>query len=152
MKFPIKDFSSKCYQICSFLRIWSHLPEKSLTENFIVCAVWLGRWIINASVPVPKILGGSKVSSACHSSEVDFIFNCHLAAPRPVLGYYRGDSLIHPLHFYNFDPKITGNLVTSTNKSSIRNSVPETLGELVVRGKMSPRSGSAALIELNHIH
>ena len=39
MKFSIKDFSSKCYQIRSFLRIWSHLLEKSLTENFIFSVV-----------------------------------------------------------------------------------------------------------------
>ena len=39
MKFPIKDFSSKCDQIRSFLRIWSHLLKKSLMENFIFCAV-----------------------------------------------------------------------------------------------------------------
>ena len=29
MKFSIKDFSCKCDQISSFLRIWSHLLEKS---------------------------------------------------------------------------------------------------------------------------
>ena len=39
MKFPIKNFSSKCDQILSFLRIWSYLLEKSLMENFIFCAV-----------------------------------------------------------------------------------------------------------------
>ena len=39
MKFSIKDFSSKCDQIRSFLRIWSHLLETSLIENFIFCAV-----------------------------------------------------------------------------------------------------------------
>ena len=39
MKFPIKDFLSKCDQICSFLRIWSHLLKKSLMEKFIFCAV-----------------------------------------------------------------------------------------------------------------
>ena len=39
MKFSIKDFFSKCDQIRSFLRIWSHLLKKSLTENFILCAV-----------------------------------------------------------------------------------------------------------------
>ena len=26
MKYSIKDFFSKCVQICSFLRIWSHKP------------------------------------------------------------------------------------------------------------------------------
>ena len=39
MKFSIKDFFSKCDQIHIFLRIWSHLLGKSLTENFIFCAV-----------------------------------------------------------------------------------------------------------------
>ena len=39
MKFSIKEFFSKCDQIFSFLRICSHLLEKSLTENFIFCAV-----------------------------------------------------------------------------------------------------------------
>ena len=40
MKFSIKDFFSKFDQICSFLRIWSHLLNKSLMENFIFCAVF----------------------------------------------------------------------------------------------------------------
>ena len=39
MKFSIKDFFSKCDKIRSFLRIWSHLLKKSLSGNFIFCAV-----------------------------------------------------------------------------------------------------------------
>ena len=39
MKFSINDFFSKCDQIRSFLRIWSHLLKKYLMENFIFCAV-----------------------------------------------------------------------------------------------------------------
>ena len=39
MKFSIKEFFSKCDQIRSFLRIWSHLLKKSLMENFFFCAV-----------------------------------------------------------------------------------------------------------------
>ena len=39
IKLSIKDFFSKCDQIRSFLRIWSHLLRKSLMENFIFCAV-----------------------------------------------------------------------------------------------------------------
>ena len=39
MKFSVKDFFSKCDHICSFLRIWSHLLNKSLIENFILWAV-----------------------------------------------------------------------------------------------------------------
>ena len=39
MKFSINDFFSKCEQIPSFLRIWSHLLKISLVENFIFYAV-----------------------------------------------------------------------------------------------------------------
>ena len=39
IKFFIKDFFSKCEQIRSLLRSWSHLPRKFLMENFIFCAV-----------------------------------------------------------------------------------------------------------------
>ena len=39
MKFPIKDFFSKCVQIRSFLWIWSHLLKKSSMENFTFHAV-----------------------------------------------------------------------------------------------------------------
>ena len=42
MKFSIKDFFSKCDQIRSFLRIWSHSLKKSLMGNFIFCAVSWG--------------------------------------------------------------------------------------------------------------
>ena len=38
MKSLIKDFSGKCDQIHNALRISSHLLEKSLMENFILCA------------------------------------------------------------------------------------------------------------------
>ena len=50
MKFPIKDFFSKCDQICNFLWIWSHLLKKFLIEKFLIenflcsefsfCAYW----------------------------------------------------------------------------------------------------------------
>ena len=35
----VKDFLSKCDQICSMLHIWSYLLTKSLMENFIFYAV-----------------------------------------------------------------------------------------------------------------
>ena len=38
-KFSSKDFFSKCDQIRSLLRIWSHLLKKSLMESFIFCAL-----------------------------------------------------------------------------------------------------------------
>ena len=41
MKFSIKDFFSKCDQIRSFMRIWSHLLKESLMENLIFCVVTL---------------------------------------------------------------------------------------------------------------
>ena len=41
IKISIKDFSTKCDQIRSFLRVWSHSLGKSLMENFIFCAVFV---------------------------------------------------------------------------------------------------------------
>ena len=39
MKFSITDFFRKYDQIRRFLRVWSHLLKKSLTEIFSFCAV-----------------------------------------------------------------------------------------------------------------
>ena len=39
MKFSINDISSKCNRIRKKLRIWLHLLDKTLMENFIFCAV-----------------------------------------------------------------------------------------------------------------
>ena len=39
MRFSVKDFYSKCNQICRKLRIWLHLLKKSLIENFSFCAL-----------------------------------------------------------------------------------------------------------------
>ena len=39
MKFFIADFFSKCDQILTKLPVWSHLLKKSVTENFVFCAV-----------------------------------------------------------------------------------------------------------------
>ena len=41
MKYSIKDFFSKCYQIWKKLWIWSHLLMKTVMENFIFCAFYL---------------------------------------------------------------------------------------------------------------
>ena len=47
VKFHIKDLVSKCDQIPSFLRVWSHLLKKSLMENFIfLCSVCCMKEII----------------------------------------------------------------------------------------------------------
>ena len=45
IKFSIQDFFSKCDQIHRKLQILPHLLKKSLTENFIFCAVWKWRAI-----------------------------------------------------------------------------------------------------------
>ena len=47
MKFFIKDFFRKCDQIRSFLRIWSHLLNKSLMENLLFCAVHISTMEVN---------------------------------------------------------------------------------------------------------
>ena len=39
MKFSVRNFFSKCEQICSFLRICSHLLKKFLMENSFFCIV-----------------------------------------------------------------------------------------------------------------
>ena len=41
MKFLFKEFFSECDEICSFLRIWSHLLKKFLMKSFIFCVVFL---------------------------------------------------------------------------------------------------------------
>ena len=41
IKFSIKDFFSRCYQIRRKLRIWSHFLKKSLMENFaFLCSMF----------------------------------------------------------------------------------------------------------------
>ena len=71
MKFSIKDFFSKCYQIRWKLRIWSHLLKKSLIENFIFCAAdvilssftlltyWIHFLMLNYSAQAPHGLNMS---------------------------------------------------------------------------------------------
>ena len=56
MKFSINDFSSKCDQIRSFLRIWPHLLEKSLIENFIFCTVFMGIWKKNQKIELRPLV------------------------------------------------------------------------------------------------
>ena len=54
MEFSIKDFFSKCDQICwSHLdRIWSHLLKKSLMENFSFCVVSVCRLALSLSLVI----------------------------------------------------------------------------------------------------
>ena len=58
MKFSIKDFFSKCDQIHSFLRIWSHLLKKSLMENFIFRAVCMS---LNPAIRILKVINWRRV-------------------------------------------------------------------------------------------
>ena len=41
MKFPIKNISSICDQICSFLWVWSHPLKKFLIENYILGPIFM---------------------------------------------------------------------------------------------------------------
>ena len=65
MKFSIKDFLSKCNQIRSFLRLWSHLLKKSLMENFIFCAVFR-RCLTNTVMSVTNLSVLFLIASSNH--------------------------------------------------------------------------------------
>ena len=49
MKFSITDFVSKCDQIRRKLRIWTHILEKSVMENFIFCAVIHSSYLMSST-------------------------------------------------------------------------------------------------------
>ena len=49
IKFSIQDLFSKCDQIRSFKRIWSHLLKKFFKENFILCALLGDKKILRES-------------------------------------------------------------------------------------------------------
>ena len=73
MKFPTKDFFSKCDQIRSFLRIWSHLLKKALMENFIfLCSV--RRYS-------RMVLGGERVACLFFLYKVRFLLLFRLWTP-----------------------------------------------------------------------
>ena len=55
-KFSIKNFFSKCEQIRSFPRVWSHLPKKSLIKNFIFCAMSVFRFIFEKCIISASII------------------------------------------------------------------------------------------------
>ena len=74
MKLSLKDFFSKCDQIRSFLRIWSHLLKKPFTENLIFCAVNAKFDFLHAAITViAKLFQVSQnlINSSCmeHSTE-----------------------------------------------------------------------------------
>ena len=55
MKFFIKGFFSKCDQIRSFRRIWSHLLKKSWIAHFIFCVVHIS--VSFMPYPLPWVQG-----------------------------------------------------------------------------------------------
>ena len=66
VKFLIKEFFSKCGQICSFLRIWSHLLKNSLMENFIFCALFITQFYFDVAIGINLVLH-KKYSTKPHS-------------------------------------------------------------------------------------
>ena len=84
LKFSTKDFFSKCDQTRRKLRIFSHLLNKSLMENFIFCAVEkLHLYLIYKERIIMKIGGTEIKSSNCINLlgiKIDdtIIFNEHL--------------------------------------------------------------------------
>ena len=62
MKFPIKDFFSKCDQIRSFLWIWSHLLKKSLKENSIFLQCNIHEWSHRGHRKHPQHIGRTRES------------------------------------------------------------------------------------------
>ena len=112
MKFFIKDFVSKCDQICSFLRIWSHLLKKSLMENFIVCAVfYLKLQILSSNQKLEVALAFQKHQSTGQQKAVKKILYktnfdwCHLNAHHEMLFYHwKSSGQNKRLEFLSIDP------------------------------------------------
>ena len=63
IKFSIRDFFSKCDQICRKLRIWSHLLKKYLMENFILCVLVVFNTLTTLSKIGEKLVSQSSVKS-----------------------------------------------------------------------------------------
>ena len=74
MKFSIKDFFSKCSQMRSFLRIWSHLLKKSLTEDFIFCAAlyYPNTYCLNYLRARETIASSEVHPEPCQTSKIEF--------------------------------------------------------------------------------
>ena len=95
MKFSIKDFFSKCDQIRSLLRIWSHLLKKSLTENFIICAVHLTNELINLELLL--------IVTTSYSISIQILMQCNIfslikrntSLPSLIQPGYRTDNFLH---------------------------------------------------------
>ena len=88
VKFSIKDFFCKCDQIRKKLRIWSHLLEKSLMENFTFRAVTVScdrywQFIIENVVSWVIVI---QISMRNFQSYVNYqVFQNHWPEPKPKL-------------------------------------------------------------------
>ena len=77
MKFPIKDFLSKCNQIRTLLQIRSHLPNKS-QENFIFCEV-------PSESTLPLLLDPSSATLLTSTAVSALYFLSQQLAPLPIV-------------------------------------------------------------------
>ena len=80
MKFSVKDFFSRCNQICSFLRLWSRLQKKSLIENSIFYAVGISgiNLFSQISQPTSKVnIGKTRTTSETCSKLIKKPEKCH---------------------------------------------------------------------------
>ena len=80
MKFSVKDFFSRCNQICSFLRLWSRLLKKSLIENSIFYAVGISgiNLFSQISQPTSKVnIGKTRTTSETRSKLIKKPEKCH---------------------------------------------------------------------------
>ena len=84
MKFSKKDFFSKCDQIRSFLRIWSHLLKKSLMVNLIF-SVMLKQLRNSDSLKKLNAIDVKKSSDTKSNSLNEKVFHVHFI--REVEGY-----------------------------------------------------------------
>ena len=91
MKFSIKDFFSKCDQIRSHRRIWSHWLKKSLMENFIfLCSVYLGLSVTYDELFLSKVVIVT-LSQLCHSVDTKSLLNVATTLSTDVSGTFGGD-------------------------------------------------------------
>ena len=85
MKFSTKDFFSECDQIRCKLWIWTHLPKKSLMENFFFCA------FITRIPPLCQMTTNTFSKKAfknfCVGPKNSLKLNCNLVASLPVGNY-----------------------------------------------------------------
>ena len=82
--------------------------EKILTETKITSEI-------------RTVISYDKIVETFKNPFCEYFFNCYLAAPRPTLGHYRGDSLTHPMlitAYYIFDSGVTGSLVARLGPSA----------------------------------